>query len=590
MAERSSQTSADSTIVVTELDRRWWATPVAVLVLASVLLWGPGAADRGASPVAAARARSGGGALGGTDVGPAAGAGGEEVAFEASAATEPGLPDIGAPPVGVAGGPAFPEAGAAAGAGTVAGGGVGATSHCTQDGRQHPVVFHAPPCVPRWAGGDNGGTTAPGVTATTISVVVLHEKYDAALNAAYAAAGYELASRQEILAADQAAAAHLNRRLELYGRRIEVRSVFTECGYPEDIPRCRESVREVIAAKPFAVVFPIGSYSVVFDDFARAGILTFGGHWFDDAVYARNRPYLHSARPSGSRALGHVAEYGCKKLAGRPADRAGSTIHQTIGARGKIRRQFGLMVPEDPSAVAAGRALQAAIAACDGGRVPVLATYTNDVATAAAQVNSIALRFIAAGVTTVVPWNTSSANFLAAEASRQRWYPEWIVTGVGRMDEDENGQRMDRAQWQHAFGPAMSGQPQRFDRSDSTAVWRDAGKDGLPHEDTDRGTADFLVLGWALQGAGPRLTAERAAAALDAAGARGGAGAGGVVHPSWSFGPGDRTGADDAREVWFDVAAPSPVNGKPGTYRTVGAGRIAPGRWGSSLDVPVASS
>jgi hypothetical protein len=34
----------------------------------------------------------------------------------------------------------------------------------------------------------------------------------------------------------------------------------------------------------------------------------------------------------------------------------------------------------------------------------------------------------------------------------------------------------------------------------------------------------------------------------------------------WSFGPGDWTATDDAREVWFDPGTTSPFNNEPGKY------------------------
>jgi hypothetical protein len=46
----------------------------------------------------------------------------------------------------------------------------------------------------------------------------------------------------------------------------------------------------------------------------------------------------------------------------------------------------------------------------------------------------------------------------------------------------------------------------------------------------------------------------------------------------WSFSPGDRTGADDVREIWWDPTAISTYNGKEGAYIGVGNKRYLPGQ------------
>ena len=70
----------------------------------------------------------------------------------------------------------------------------------------------------------------------------------------------------------------------------------------------------------------------------------------------------------------------------------------------------------------------------------------------------------------------------------------------------------------------------------------------------------MYMLAIGIQGAGPNLTPQALQDGMFNYPARPG------PVGLWKFGPGDRTAANDVREIYFDINAVSPYNGKNGTY------------------------
>jgi hypothetical protein len=82
---------------------------------------------------------------------------------------------------------AGPTEGAGRTPGTDGAGGSGGTRkrdtrHCV-NGKQFGDLVTAPPCRPRWQGGDNGGATYQGVTGDHIKIVVYRDRDNAAVKA-----------------------------------------------------------------------------------------------------------------------------------------------------------------------------------------------------------------------------------------------------------------------------------------------------------------------------------------------------------------------------------------------------------------------
>lgn len=468
------------------------------------------------------------------------------------------------------------QAGGAGGAGG-SGGQVtaGDTSHC-KNGRQHAVVAQAPPCVPKFTG-DNGGGTYQGVTGDKVKVIAFFSEPNEQVDAALRPSGMTM-SREERDSFVKAATAFLNKRYEFYGRKLEVEVVEGDCPTtPPDVPACKQAARELIAKKPFAILWDTGLYSEVFNEWSRAGIVTLGGSYFARDFFTSFRPYRYDANMDGTSAAEMIAEYYCKKMAGKNATHSGRVIHSTIGARGQVRRKLGVSVPSDPQSVAAARHLAAKVKECDGQDVPIV-QYVSDINRAAEQGRASTASYIQAKVTTVTCFCDALAPIFGGNAfTQQQYFPENLSSGIRGADDDRVVRLYDQQQRQHGFGLGHAALGQPAAQSEASAMWRDGGNTGNACNACGGLARQFLTLGTLLQQAGPQLTPANVEKGVIAAKYRRGAWEE-LRNPYtqlFSFGPGDYTAVGNVRLTYWCETCRSPIDGNPGAGQALEGGR----RW-----------
>ena len=492
------------------------------------------------------------------------------------AGADPGAPGATAGGGGSGGGSGSSDVGSGGGSGGGAAVGPpaeGDRSHCAGDGRQTGVVYFSPPCVPKWTGGDNGGSTYPGVTDKEITVVGFYERPNAQVNALLESQGLATNPRDRD-AFNAAAIEFVNKHYELYGRKIKLVTFEADCPQtPQNVPACKEAARRVARTKPFLVFWqqaPI--YSSVFDEWVREGIVSIGGWNFDERMFTQRRPYRYDVFMDGTRMVRHVAEYYCKKLSGKNASHAGRVIHPTIGSRDTTKRKLGVVVADDPANIPVAQLLSQLVKECDRQDVPIF-PYESDITRAAEQSAATTAALIQAKVTTIVcVCDPISPVFGTQGRTRQNYYPEWLLPGGGLLDYDLLGRLYDPAQWEHAFGPSHLSLALPIPQTDAGKVWRAMGRPGNPCSGCNIPWAYINLAASLVQMAGPNLTPltlERAALSLPA---RGGSGTG---HEMFKMGPGDYTALEDVREVYWSRTAVSRVDGRPGAYVEIDGGR----RW-----------
>lgn len=466
----------------------------------------------------------------------------------------------------------------------------GDRSHCTPDGRQDAITFHAPPCVPAFSG-PNGGATAIGVTASTIKVVGFFLRCEALTESLLLGLGFELATCDQQEAMMQAAVRHLNQRFELYGRTITYEVHWADCPFPEDLDTCLADARAVIAQRPFAVVTSFsGTYQAVWEEFVRNGVVLMGGGSLSDSEYARYSPYWWSPEMSSTQQARIVADWWCRTMAGRKADHTGKVIHSTIGRRGEVTRRAGFLYYDAPAGREAARILTEALAAC--GTKLTSFGYSADLATLQQQSLAVTSRLIADDVTTLLWFDYLAPTFVAPELTRQGYFPEHVAAGGSGSTADSSHRSIDTKQWRHSISlfPEANAVPR--ERSEAAAVLRDGGFQGPIPPSPEAYTKGLLLLGQLIQAAGPQLTPANLRA-VEAQPRRGGDGSGDASGPreGIGFGPSDHNGVDDVREVWFDPNATSPLDGLKGALRNTdgGARRRVGGDWAGPDAVPVAA-
>jgi len=399
-------------------------------------------------------------------------------------------------------------------------------------------------------------------------------------------------SREQRDAFVKASETFLNRHYEFYGRKVEIDVIEGACPTtPPDIPACRQAAREVIAKKPFMVVWNTGLYSEVFNEFSRAGVVTVGGTMFDRKFFTDFRPLRYDANMDGTQAAELIGEYYCKKLAGKNATHSGQVIHSSIGSRGQVKRKFGISVPNDPMSLAAARHLAAKVKACDNHDVTVI-TYESDITRAQEQGAATAAAYIQAKVTTITCLCDALAPIFGGRAfTQQQYFPENLSSGVRGADDDRIIRLYDEQQRAHGFGFGHQPSGQPIERMDASLIWRAAGNSGNACSACNGEARYWLTVGTLLQQAGPRLTPAAIEQGVVTAKYRraGWAEARSPFVQLFSFGPDDYTANSDARQTYWCETCRSPIDGLAGTSVPLEGGR----RWEvGSLDgafnVPVA--
>ena len=448
-------------------------------------------------------------------------------------------------------------------------------SRCGRGGVwQQDVTGISPPCVPRFRG-DNGGATAPGVTRTSVKVVVLRDDYGPYVEPVLQTAGVA-ASPEEEAGAVADFARFFEKHYEWYGRRVEWVYHRASCEM-QLTAQCAVAEAKTIVARhrPFAVVAPLPNRAEFFSAMTRAGVVTVGGWHLPRARFQSERPYRYDWVPDGTQVMRGLANYWCAKLAGKTASRAGDAALQ------RLPRRLAVVAPADPTGRSHARELTALIQRGCGGeaRGAVTYHYEGEFSESQEQFQTIVETMRSDGITTVTCLcDPVRPIFLTSAADLQGFFPEHLLSGMYATDIDPFARLYSQTQWRNAFGPVL--QP--------PAVPREEQDDYKAYADVGASYRCFPCLAtftWMhlaaiqLQLAGPRLTpAAFERGTISGPRLRQSSDPG---FPRVGFGPGRYTAMLDAYEVSWSPAAPSAGDGKPGSYvcSESPCRRYRPGRW-----------
>jgi hypothetical protein len=458
----------------------------------------------------------------------------------------------------------------------------------TRQGRLAYPARHPPECYAPFTG-DNGGTTAPGVTGDEVTVVLYQpQEHDPIVDYITGAVGSD-DTNAEVRATLQGWVELYSTYFETYGRRVRLVG-YTATGMANDDVAARSDATQVAEQHhPFAVIGgPILS-SAFGDALVSRGILCL------DCMPAQRRAYLEAHAPyvvtwqiTPDQADRHVAEYVGKQLEGRKA------VHAGDPALRRRTRRFGIvhlsggheaddLVPLEAALADQGVTLDRAVA------------YASPV-DLQRDAPAVVARLREAGVTSVLfAGDPIAPAALTRAATEQGWFPEWVVVGAGYTDSTLFARTYDQRQWAHAFGvtflparvdPASDGGASEDGDDGGTDLYRWFHGHAPPAASAGLTVLDLELLYGALQGVGPGLTPRSFQQALF-----GGppTPAGDVTFPvlSWGdhgFWPStDHGGIDDATLVWWNPRARGPDeagNQGTGMYEYIDGGRrYLPGEW-----------
>ncbi|HUQ40594.1 MAG TPA: hypothetical protein VM030_10610 [Acidimicrobiales bacterium] len=471
----------------------------------------------------------------------------------------------------------------------------GDVTHCA-NGRQFDarIDYQAPPCLPKF-GGDNGGATYMGVTKDTIKIVDYYDRGNDAVNEILKAAG-SYVSVDQLQAYDKAAAKFINDHFETYGRRVEIKIVQGTCqSIPPDVPCLRKEFDDIIAAeKPFAIKWDTSLCSACYDEISQKKVINVGGYQFREGFGKGHRPYHWDTFMTGTNMMRHFAQWYCANLAGKPAKWGGT--QNPVGEVNGKPRLLGVIATNDPENQGAVTELAGFLK--EDCKVDINATYfyAQDITTAETQrvAGVTAMRRGKAGESTTVLCfcDEVAPQFLFEEEQQQNYYPENVIIGSQSMDLDRVGQSYGPddggpslacpspqvgCEYDLVVGLAQQPQPQDKEGGDVGArVWKAGGGQGAPPFVSVSRTWDHLsILAHLIQAAGPNLTPANAEAGIFKEPARGG---NNPAQPLRFFAPGNYGWTQDMVTVYWSKSKPSPFNGKPGRYFTVGP-RVKTGEW-----------
>ncbi len=451
----------------------------------------------------------------------------------------------------------------------------------TETGRLELPTASPLECVPVFAG-DNGGTTAPGITADTIKIARYVAKSDPAVDAYLSSIG----ARDEPETVQETYENFLdmyNAMAETYGRTIEVVEL-EGTGTSTDAVAARADALKAKELGVFAVIGGPAQTRAFSEELARQKIVNVGGGTSTGEFQKENSPYVWGIGPSPEQTAARTTEFIEKQLVGKPAEFAGDEFKDQ-------ERSFVLLTYDDgennfkqPWDDWLADLLAKGIPVADERIV-----FTLDLARAAEDTQVVVQKLREVNATTVVfTGDPLMPGYFSKEMTAQGYVPEWVLSGTVYADTTVLARGYDQEQWKHTFGISLI--PARIpnEQSDSTVLYKWwTGADDIPAKNTGGIiAANMALLVSGIHFAGPDLTAESFRSGIfarpiperDAADIRTTVTYG--RSDFWAEGT-DFAGLDDVSIIWWDpTATGEDETGDDGTgqYRYINGGeRFLPG-------------
>ncbi len=411
---------------------------------------------------------------------------------------------------------------------------------------------YAPPCLAPVNDKGKGKATYPGVTPTTIKIVYYLPAPGGITDSLNAFLDPQPARDQTF----KDLAAEFQDIYQFWGRKLEI-VPFHASGIDNDVEAARADALKVANdIKPFASIGGPQLTPTYADELARNKILCIGcGLAVPDSYFQQNAPYMWGPLATPEQFLINVGDYITNRLMGGKAVHGGPDVVDK-------QRVFGVVhFEQDPPVFQ-----QVSKAILEQGKKrgftpAVNETYILDPPKLPERAATIIAKMKAAGVTTIVflgdPLMPIS---LTKEATKQDYFPEWVVTGTVLTDTTTLGRSYDQAQWKHAFG--LSNLPVRLPLEQQEPYrlyeWY-YGKPPPAPKTIALIYQQLSLLALGIDMAGPDLTPQTFQAGMFNYPPSGG----GPTTPHISYGTRffanpDYNAIDDSTEIWWDATAVGP--------------------------------
>ncbi|MBI2710376.1 MAG: hypothetical protein HYX34_11880 [Actinobacteria bacterium] len=439
-----------------------------------------------------------------------------------------------------------------------------------QRGRVAIPWYFAAEC---FANTPNKGATARGVTGSTIKVVVYQTPANDPIISYVSSAVRSDDTTDQQRRTIQTYVDMFNRYYQTYGRKVKV-SFLTASGPANDEVAARADAAKAAGMGAFAVLGGPPLTPAFADELAARKVTCIGciGGGTPD-WYQQRAPYVFTVGANVVQGQDQVIEYLRKQVNGRKASRAGDP---QLRRRTRVFGTLAIETSAESKTLAQRFKREAAKA---GIKLAAQIPYQLDPARLQEQAAADIAKLKAAGVTSVVfSGDPLAPQSFTAEATRQGYFPEWIIALPVLVDTAAFGRTYDQRQWANAFGISYS--TARIDPNIGASYFLHKWFTGKPPPAS--ATSALLlpnpaVLFAGIQAAGPTLTAQTLRDGLFSLRPRQA-----ISQVEFSYGRhgiwpyNDYNGVDDTTEIWWDAKAKGPDEIRregTGLYRYVDGGR-----------------
>lgn len=479
------------------------------------------------------------------------------------------------------------------------------TSHCSGNREFSPAIdYYAPPCTPGSVGGafpNNGGSTGPGVSGNTVTIVDYISNYGAEVNTILQAEGL-LETYQDGQVLDHAFQNFINSHYVLWGRHINLVPYQGKCqSVPPDYSCLLAEMDSVVSTyHPYAVYWNTTLCSACFARLASDHVVAFGGAGFSDAFSNANAPYYYSEGESSTRIEQAFADFYCNQLNGKDAVFAQrKNPAQDFTTQ---QRVLGIISTNDPDNEDTVKSvLVPALQRGCGVTVNHFYFYDQNINTAAQQVEA----GISAMDTTANPatdvlclCDPVAPEFLYEGEEQHNYWPENLIADVQEMSTDSAAQNYGPSSsiscptpslgcpFDNAFGISFESPQENQDNNAAVRVFKMGGGTTLPVTGIVADTIweSYNMMASLIENTGPDLVAARMQAAAPSMGSIGGGTSG---HYQVGFAPGDWQWVQDAEVAYWSKNGTSPYNGKAGTWVPIEGQRFLPNQYPQISEPPI---
>jgi hypothetical protein len=431
---------------------------------------------------------------------------------------------------------------------------------CTPGALQVTWSPYAPPCEPAWHG-NNGGSTARGVTSTTITLSYREEGEAGDVNAVRAILPGVLPTDPQVLYDLNVYLQIFNKSYELYGRHVVVKPYMAQGDalqelVGEDSQGAQEDAATAAGMGAFGDVTPLPT-----DMYAGAlvqnHVVAFNNLLLSRKFLTESSPYAYTVVPDLDE-IGNIVEaVGCQ-VGTTPVSFAGNT-----SLNGQ-QRVFGVILPEDPQYQGLENSVVNGLRSC-GVKLPTVINYEINLSDIQSEMQNAISQMKASHVTSVVCGCDPTGIIYATQAADQQdYHPEWLSEWLP----DQFARNYSQDQWAHDVSIGLGPFPAPS-QMEAYQVFKLADPNGQPDEPYYWYIYyQLLYVFNGLQAAGPDLTPATLLAGFQHLPPTGNGQVG-----QWTYGPGSYWPISELQVTYWDPTKVSPFDDKLGDYNSCFGGK-----------------